>query len=460
MSKDEEANSPLIKCDDGECPPRYSKTRQTLLTLASTYGMFLAGCGFGYSEPAGRSLLSSNATDLYGNPMNFNDEEVELMTNLLSFGALGSSFFTGFIINSIGRKATFGFLIAPAFLAGNLIIFAACSDNLVLLGRFIVGIGSGWEIAAISVYILETTETEFRSYLIASIMTMNASGIAFIVTLSRWFDWKYLALLSAVSCLPFFLGVFLFCVESPVWLLNRGRKTECDRVVEWLCDTKNESSVAVAVEKVVKPLTESTPDSSDRRRMSVIAAVFNCSLVLNGFAIFLTYNDKILAAMMHIQENEEYFDKLNFYLGAAMSLGGFIVIYLTKAFNRKPLLIWTTLAMAALLLVLTVFAFDVVEPAAEAIPPITLSCYIFVAYLGIAALMFPVTAEILPPPLRANVNAYLTTIYYFLYLISIKTFYTLLDAVQLGGTLLLYTISCVLSGLFILVFVPETKYKI
>ena len=69
LDKEKAAVRALNHVEEATSADSYSKKKQFLATMAATLGCFLNGTAIGYSGPANPSMMHPNSTDLYGNPM-------------------------------------------------------------------------------------------------------------------------------------------------------------------------------------------------------------------------------------------------------------------------------------------------------------------------------------------------------------------------------------------------------
>ena len=111
-----------------------------------------------------------------------------------------------------------------SFLSGYLIIALANSAALILLGRFITGVGVGAVMTTATIYIVEIASTDMRGVLGCFIQFQGALGILLAFILGYWLNWWQLAGASAVLVLPFTVGMF-FVPESPHWYLSKGTRS-------------------------------------------------------------------------------------------------------------------------------------------------------------------------------------------------------------------------------------------
>ena len=140
---------------------------------------------------------------------------------MLQIGSLLGCVLAGIMIERLGRRFTMRLVASLSFLSGYLIIALANSAALILLGRFMTGVGVGAVMTTATIYIVEIASTDMRGVLGCFIQFMGTLGILLAFILGYWLNWWQLAAASAVLVIPFTVGMFLV-PESPHWYLSKG----------------------------------------------------------------------------------------------------------------------------------------------------------------------------------------------------------------------------------------------
>ena len=433
------------------------------------------------------------------------------MASAMAIGALLGSLFGGVIFEQIGRKNNSIFVIGLTFLLGNLTIALASSAIIIVLGRILLGFGNGVQISTVSVYLLETTTTHFRSRLIGFIMVWQVLGILFTFALSIWFEWMYLALATTICSMLFMKLICILSVESPVWLLKRNKRSEAVKAVQWLSRNNDEETANLLLENIVKPLAFKSEEESKLNwidfkthwKRILIAFTFDCSFMTTGNYTMLAYLNIILALL---NVDESYVNIITFIISIGLLIAALLSIKISKKFNRKPQIVYSIWAMTICLAILSLLYVQIykgkkdwqqihtanlfaslhmynnlvlhyifiycrsflTEPSLllkssyllQWLSPMIIFLYFFVGDLGVISLVWPVTTEILPPSMRPHLNSIATAITNIIAFITLKTFVGLISAFDLDGTLVFYTILGALTAIFVHIFVPETKHSI
>ncbi|KAG1684697.1 hypothetical protein DVH05_010602 [Phytophthora capsici] len=171
-----------------------------------------------------------------------------IVVNAWIFGGMIGAFFVGKFADRFGRKQVLiyncGFIIAGAVImasVSNLWVFA--------VGRLLAGIASGATTGNVGGYINEISPPHKRSLLGAVLHSGITVGILFVATTHFYMDfengWRYIAAFPIVLAAIFLSMSPFLMVESPVWLLLKGRRPEAEAVLTRLFGADN---VPVALE--------------------------------------------------------------------------------------------------------------------------------------------------------------------------------------------------------------------
>jgi len=138
----------------------------------------------------------------------------------------------GFLVDWIGRKGAIILLTPPLFLGWILIAFA---DNLYSLyaGRFLLGFATaGFSIGA-CIFINETSEESIRGRLGLSVSLGFRLGGLYSYIVGSFLPYNWLAL--SLCFVPILIvGLMLFVVETPRYLLSKGQVGKATQALVWL----------------------------------------------------------------------------------------------------------------------------------------------------------------------------------------------------------------------------------
>lgn len=219
---------------------RLTKTHWTLVIFIMLGAMFdgIEQYNAGYAGPILQKLWGLSGG------------EVGLITSFTIAGMMVGSLTAGILSDKIGRKVTVIYNLLIYSLATLICAFAP-SYTVLLIGRFITGIGLGGEINVGLTYVSEIAPEKKRGSLVAMVNfaiggvgIFVAAGLAYLILglLSPLFggestSWRWLlGIMVAPALLVFWLRSKL--PESPRYLVSKGRDAEAEEVVNMLAEGK------------------------------------------------------------------------------------------------------------------------------------------------------------------------------------------------------------------------------
>lgn len=398
----------------------------------------------------------------------------EVLVGCLSIVSLFGSLAGGRTSDAIGRKWTMAFA-AVVFQLGAAIMTFAPSFEILMVGRFLAGVGIGFGVMIAPVYIAEISPSVARGSLTSfpeifinlGILLGYVSNYAF-SNLPVHINWRVML---AVGILPsVFIGFALFIIpESPRWLVMHNRVDEARSVLLKTNDNEAEVEERLAEIQVAagssdgkyeeKPVwRELLSPSPPLLRMLITGFGIQCFQQITGIDATVYYSPEIF-------EDAGIKDKSKL-LAATVAVGvsktAFILvaIVLIDKVGRKPLLYVSTIGMTVCLFCLGATLCFL----GEGQPGIGLSVLFVCANvaffsIGIGPVCWVLTSEIFPLRLRAQAGALGAVGNRVCSGLVAMSFLSLSRAISVGGTFFIFSLVSALSVLFVYSFVPETKGK-
>ncbi|MCX7738777.1 MAG: MFS transporter [Hydrogenothermaceae bacterium] len=320
-------------------------------------------------------------------------------------GALIGALLFGYLADKYGRKKIF-FITLLLYSLGTFFTGFANSFEVVLLFRFLTGMGLGGEFSAIHSAIDEFIPSKYRgrvdglvtsSWNLGSVLA-SLTGMFLLSKLPEEFAWRYAFFFGGVLAL---LIVFIrfFIPESPRWLISKGKIEEASEIVKkieikyGIQPTKKECDIYIYKSNFVE--TVKTILTKYRGRF-----IFGSSMsftILTTYYGFITILPLVITNQYNLPTSE--IPKLLLISSSAGLIGGIIASILTDILGRK--LTGTTVAMISMLLSISfMFSQNIYT---------TVFVYSFVAY-SFASVAYVSAMELYPSHLRATAIGILSVI--------------------------------------------------
>ncbi|KAF8409302.1 hypothetical protein HHK36_005376 [Tetracentron sinense] len=398
----------------------------------------------------------------------------EVLVGSLSIVSIFGSLAGGRTSDAIGRKWTMAFA-AIVFQTGAAVMALAPSFQVLMVGRFLAGVGIGFGVMIAPVYIAEISPTISRGSLTSfpeifinlGILLGYISNYAF-SGLSAHISWR---IMLAVGILPsFFIGFALFIIpESPRWLVMQNRVEEARSVLLKTNENEKEVEERLAEIQLAAGITnvekseekavwrELLSPSPPLRRMLITGFGIQCFQQITGIDATVYYSPTIF---------KEAGIKGNTQLLAATVAVGFtktifilIAIFLIDRVGRKPLLYVSTIGMTTCLFCLGLTLSLGNGQAGIGLAILSVCGNVAFFSVGIGPVCWVLTSEIFPLRLRAQAGALGAVGNRVSSGLIAMSFLSVSRAITVAGTFFIFSAISALSVAFVYMFIPETKGK-
>ncbi|TKV97657.1 hypothetical protein SEVIR_9G509200v4 [Setaria viridis] len=424
------------------------------------------------------------------------DTQIEILAGVINIYSLFGSLAAGFTSDWLGRRYTM-VLAAAIFFTGALLMGLAPDYALLMVGRFVAGIGVGFALMIAPVYTAEVAPTSARGFLTSFPEVFNNFGILLgyvsnfaFARLPVHLSWRAMFLVGAVP--PVFLGVAVLAMpESPRWLVMRGRIDDARRVLLKTSDSPAEAEERLLDIKKVVGIPEGVSDADD------VAAIVRANnkgsrgdgvwkellinpsrpvrrMLMAGLGLMFiqqaTGVDCVVMYSPRVFERAGIKSKTN-SLGASMAVGAcktfFIPIstLLLDRIGRRPLLLASGGGMAIFLFTLATSLHMMdrrPEGEAAALGAVSIAAMLsFVASFasGLGPVAWVYCSEIYPLRLRAQAAAIGTGLNRIMSGATTMSFLSLSNAITIAGSFYLYACIMAAGWVFMYFFLPETMGK-
>ncbi|KAK8619535.1 hypothetical protein V6N13_133491 [Hibiscus sabdariffa] len=388
----------------------------------------------------------------------------ETIVSMALVGAMIGAASGGWINDAYGRKKA-TLLADVVFTAGAIVMAAAPDPYVLILGRFLVGLGVGIASVTAPVYIAEASPSEVRGGLVSTNVLMITGGqfLSYLVNLAFTQvrgTWRWMLGVSAIPAVIQFF--FMLCLpESPRWLFMKNEKDKAIAVLSKIYDIAR-------LEDEVDHLTAAEEEERQRKktvryldvfRTKEIRLAFLAGAGLQAFQQFTGINTVMYYSPTIVQMagfNSNQLALLLSLIVAAMNAAGTVVgIYLIDHFGRKKLALSSLFGVIVSLVILAWAFFAQTPDSSNGIygwlAVIGLALYIAFFAPGMGPVPWTVNSEIYPEQYRGICGGMSATVNWISNLIVAQTFLTIAEAIGTGVTFLILAGIALLAVVFVTV---------
>ena len=382
---------------------------------------------YGYDQGM-MSLINTNYHYLATMGIGEEDPLVAAIVSVYYLGTAVGSILASSLADRTGRKRSI-FVSLFTSVIGNLMMFVAGLGHskgaiyVMLIGRFVMGLGIGGVDAVVPVYSSELNEEDGRGRAIAQEFQANIFGlnIAFILniimtrSLGKFSQWAWRTPIIAMNLFPVVLLFYIFRLpESPRWFMHKERDDDAQGALK---EIYGEGDEAKDKFKQLKQASEEESSRTVRYRdmlliggsqfhPTMLTIMGQVNQALTGYGCISVYGPQIFELLGFNTIQAEYLTLGNYL----MYLGLMTVAWMTiDVYGRRRQMVWGSVTLVACFALLAVFGGIVMEDSIHvprlpfAIPGIAV-LYIATSAFGIGWLPQPwlIPTEIYPSTARAQ----------------------------------------------------------
>lgn len=451
--------------------------RQILATLTEHIMTFAHAAGLGWLSPT-LNILQSPAS-----PLDFpvTTDDASWIGSTFGLGFIAGNVFFGLTLDRFGRKLNMYILAFPHMIFW-ILNYLVQSVEYLYVGRFCAGLASAGIFLVVPVYISEITDKDIRGALTAMAMMFFSTGLLSGYILATYLDYYLIPCIIVVLPIIYLAGN-LFLPETPQCLLKHGREKEAELSFNFYKNIDSQpkvsqgrsqesfttqSSVAINEFKELKAVIElgglSVPVTlRDFVNRLTLFNFFTASILcllnqLSGSFAIINYMANIFAASgSTINPNVSAI-----VMGFVQILGSLSATVLVERFGRRPLLLSSTVGMMAGMYGFGAFVqFTDAETKAvyNWVPIVFMMLVVFTASYGVFGIFFTIVVEMHPAKIRVQALSICMLFNSILVFITLKLYPFCLF--NLGITVTMYSCAsvCVVAGIYLYIFLPETKGK-
>lgn len=429
---------------------------RTSIILCAALGGFL----FGYDTTVINAALFQMKTHF-----GFDDHSWKygLVVSIAIVGAFIGAFAAGFLSAKFGRRPSI-VLADVFFIVGSVMMAAAPNVEVILVSRFVVGLGVGVSSATIPVYLGEVTAPASRG---AAIVFNNvfltggqfiAAGIGALVVVYSTdnLGWRISIAIGAVPAILQLILLLVFLPESPRWIM-------CERSAEeaHLIAQRYEVDLAEYSEREMRTVRMDYRPlfARDMRYRIIYGCMLQVIQQFSGINTIMYYSTVILKDAGITSEYMPVI--LSVPLALMNALFTVVAMFTVDRVGRRVMLLFSIFGCFGTTCVISMIGFLLEDPI-----PVSVGGWVFLGLLsvflafyapGIGCIPWVVMGEVFPQHLRTSAASLATMSNWAANALVSQVFPMLLGAIGVGGTFSLISGLLLLSCLYMFFFAVETK---
>lgn len=383
-------------------------------------------------------------------------------------GGMVGPFISSLLTDSLGRKKI-NVLAAIVFCLGSVLTAVADSAEMLLFGRFILGLAIGIVSSSVPLYIAEISPSNIRGRLVTFFQFAITIGILVSYVIGYLFakeaeGWRMMFWAGFLPAIVLLVGMF-FVPESPRWLISKGRNDEAKKV---LADINGES----LAEDEYRRLKEGF--EQEKLQKAGFGELFTKKLripLIIGIGIFLIQQFSGINAVIYYSTT--IFSMAGFDLettstlatvgvGVVNTLSTLVAVVFLDKLGRKPLL-YTGLIGTAISLGVVAYAFYNKDSLGTDLLKVLsiggVYVYIFFFAISLGPLGWLLISEVYPLRIRGFATS-MGSFYHWFFDFWVSLSFPMLAATSLGtngGIFMIYMGVVIVGLLFAKYIVFETK---
>ncbi|CAA0838497.1 D-xylose-proton symporter-like 2 [Striga hermonthica] len=464
------AQEPLLE-KSRDCE-EFSVVSAVLPFLFPAFGGLLFGYDIGATSSATISIQSATLSGISW--YNLSAVDIGLITSGSLYGALIGSILAFNVADFLGRRREL-ILSSVMYLLGALVTALAPTFAVLVIGRFIYGIGIGLAMHAAPMYIAETAPSQIRGQLISLkeffiVLGMVIGYIAGSLLVDTAAGWRYMYGISSPLALVMGFGVW-WLPASPRWILLKAMQGKGDvqvlrqNAIDCLCRLRGEALAGSAPRQVDEILVELSHVREEQE--ATIGEMFQgkCLKALTiggGLVLFqqITGQPSVLYYAATILQSAGFSaaadaTKVSILLGLLKLVMTGVAVLVVDRLGRRPLLLGGVSGITISLFLLGLYYTYLGEVHAVAVA--ALLVYVGCYQLSFGPIGWLMISEIFPLRLRGRGLSIAVLINFGANALVTFAFSPLKELLGVAILFFIFGGIAILSLIFIFFIIPETK---
>lgn len=397
-------------------------------------------------------------------------EQVGFVTLVFSIGGLVGSFYAGSFSDKHGRKKT-SFFHCLLFFIGSTINGLSQNFMMLVVGRFIAGLGAGAALVVTPILINEISPVSTKGLLGSMNQVSVNIGILMTQLLAlKWCninDWRWLLFMGSFISLVNLILIHLYVDESPMWLLNNGYANDAFTTLHSLRGGDYSNSRAEVGswshseegDGLLESNEAPSPAAVNLETYLKSSEFKNSKIVATGVLIFQQFCGINSIIFYGVSVLVSIFPKHSIMINCLISTVNVVVTFIAANFvdrlGRKPLLLTSVIFMGVSTVLM---GYGIINKNSISSIVGTFTYITFFA-IGLGPIPFLLVGEVTQPKAKASAQSWGTTMNWLATFIVGFLFPILKSSWLGGGVYFIFTVMCIITYFFIKFKVPETKGK-
>lgn len=372
--------------------------------------------------------------------------------SIILLGALVAALLSGVIADRFGRKKSI--LLAAFLIVIGCFTGATAVDNTAFIwGRFVTGLGVGMISVVTPMYLSEISRAKHRGAIVTIYQLAITIGILVAYganyALAKQEDWRSMIAWGSAPAL-IQLIFFLFLLESPRWMVSRGKESKAHEIA---------LKLGIHEELEEQPTEKRSRWSALFKSRGIRLAIFiglflSCFQQITGINAVIYFAPQIFEFVGFSSRDVAILATVG--IGSVNVLATIAAVWLLDRAGRRKLLLIGTFGMAVALCCIAI-AFFVRSPEVGAISLVGMMAYVALFAIGLGPVTWVMISEIFPLGVRAKAISLCTLVNWAFNYILTLTFLDVVAWLGIETTFIIFAILSAIAFLFVLRFVPETK---
>uniref|UniRef100_T1IKN2 Major facilitator superfamily (MFS) profile domain-containing protein n=1 Tax=Strigamia maritima TaxID=126957 RepID=T1IKN2_STRMM len=412
-----------------------------------------------------------NRTQVQRNGAGFSHGQMSVLwasvVSIYCLGATVGSFFISYVAETFGRKRALSANNVILVLGVALTCFSyyAKSYELIIIGRFVIGINTGLNAGLAPIYLTEIAPKSIRGatgstyQLIVTVAILLSEGLAHPSVLGTSNYWPFLFALTAVPAVLQSVGLY-FCPETPYFVYKKTKdKQQVEEVLTWLRQVPNVQDEVNLIQTEVDTLNKSKLTIQEAmnekvfRQLLVIGIEIVLARQLCGIHVVIYYSTDLFV-LAGLTTSAAVLSTLGVSTVQVIVTG--FSLWLVERFGRRPVFLLGIFFLTIVCLLLTtclVLQHD--HPYLGHVSVFLVLLFIMIYSLGVSSIPWFIVSELFDPGARSLANSIATSVNWFVNFVLVLVHLPLEQV--MGGYVLVINVVCLVPLLFALRSMPETK---